>query len=429
MKKTFMVLMAAALGVMTVSSGCDRSEVPSPASASQPVVKLRVAGFKAGSEIGAIPALNDRFMEENKTIKVVYEGMPGIQFKKYIKSRFAVNDAPDVIMLHPGLEEVGGYSRSGLIEDLSDEPWVGDFTPSALKSVSIDGKVYGTPNDLVVLGVYYNKDLFESLSLKTPTNWEEFLDVCEKLKKDGITPISIGNNDGWMTLAALFAMGSSLLKDPDFDRKLNERAIKFNGTWNDMVERWYALNDRGYLTPNSAVVSQDQAQKDFLDGKAGMFINGSWALAGLRKGNPGIRLGMFAMPANPPGEDTVVTASVGTMWAINGKTKQMAAAKKYLEFWSTEQTLQEWTKSQASFLTLQGADSGVPPELGDISRALRTSRTGEFLSSWWEQSGSVVPEMMDSVQGVYLKALTIDEMLTNMDNTWDKSAAQGRDAP
>ena len=43
-------------------------------------------------------------------------------------------------------------------------------------------------------GVYYRKDLFDNLGLNVPKNWEEFKWVCAMLKKNGITPITIGTN-------------------------------------------------------------------------------------------------------------------------------------------------------------------------------------------------------------------------------------------
>jgi len=425
MGKTRWSLLTVVAGTAVLMAGCDLANTPSAKTEHSDVVELRVSGYKAGSEIGAIPEINELFMKEYPGIRVVYESMPGVQYSKYIKGRFAVNDAPDVLMLHPGVEEVGGYSKSGFIRDLSDEPWVERFTPESLKAVSIDGKVYGTPNDKVALGVYYNKDLFRKLSLKTPDNWEELVASCARLKEAGYTPISIGNNDGWMTLAALFAMGSTLLDDPDYDRKVNERTVKFNGTWNEMAEMWYGLNDRGYLTPDSTSVSLEQAQKAFTDGKAGMIVNGSWALEGMLRAKPNFKIGMFAMPAGYDAEETIATVAVGTTWAISGKTERLDAARKYLEFWSRKDTLRKWAKSQGAFLTLQGEISVVPEELNEMFGLVETGRTKDYLSERWNQSGAMNAALMDSSQGVYLDALSIEDMLTNMDNAWDQASSQG----
>ncbi|QGQ98043.1 extracellular solute-binding protein [Paenibacillus psychroresistens] len=434
MNRTLSVLLILTLLFLPLVSGCSKSDFKANKSKvelenttspeSQTIVKLRVSGFKSGSEIGAIPQINEQFMKENPTIKVTYEGMPGAQYSEFIKSKFATNDASDVIMLNPGISSVGSYSKAGFIRDLSDQPWIKDFTPSVIEAISINGKIYGTPNEMVVLGVYYNKEIFTKLALKTPTNWDEFLAVCEAIKSEGLTPISIGNNDGWMTLAALYSMGSSLIKDPDFDKKINARSTKFNGTWNEMVNQWFSLNDKGYLTPKSTSISLDQAQKDFVGGKAGMYIDGSWSLAGLLKINPNMKLGMFAMPANKAGEETVVSASIGTTWTINARTKNLAAAQLYLAYWAKKATLMEWAKSQASFITLKDVTSDIAPELSEISHSLATGKSHSYLSTYWEQSEAAQNEMMASAQGVYLKAVTIDQMLTNMDNAWDRAVKQ-----
>jgi raffinose/stachyose/melibiose transport system substrate-binding protein len=435
MKKMISILLVIMLGINLVLSGCGRSDSSAISMNLQEtekqsmgkqdnIIRLRVSGYKSGSEIGAIPQLNEKFMHENPNIKVIYEGMPGMQFNEFIKTRFAVNDASDVIMLHPGLTEISKYAKSGYILDLTDEPWMKVFSPSALAAVSYDNKVYGIPNDMVVLGVYYSKSIFEQLSLKIPRNWDEFVSVCEKIKAAKITPISIGNNDGWMTLAALYSMWPSLNTDAAFDQKLNARTITYNGSWNEMLAQWYALDDKGYLTANSTDLSLDKAQSEFAAENAAMYIDGSWSMAGILKKNPSLKFGMFPMPANKQSGDTVVSAAVGTSWVINKKTTHLEAAKLYLEFWSKEENLTTWTKSQDSFITLKGIKSEVAPELSEISQALAAGKTFPFLDQGWEQAYAVQTELMSSAQGVYLKAITQEQMLKKMDDAWDAAINQ-----
>ncbi|GGD56238.1 ABC transporter substrate-binding protein [Paenibacillus nasutitermitis] len=136
--------------------------------------------------------MNERFMKENPGIKVTYEGMPGNQFSDFIKTRLAARDASDVIMLHPGLKEVVGYGKAGYLLDLSNEVWISNFSPASLNSLRSDDSVYGIPNDMAALGVYYNKEIFAELKLEFPRNWEEFITACEAIHASGITPISIG---------------------------------------------------------------------------------------------------------------------------------------------------------------------------------------------------------------------------------------------
>ncbi|WP_309119982.1 extracellular solute-binding protein [Paenibacillus sp.] len=388
-------------------------------------VTLKVSGFKSGSELGAIPEINESFMEANPNIEVVYEGMPGTQFKEFLKARFAANDASDVIMIHPGMSDVIAYGKAGYLLDLSGEPWIGNFTEASLKATSSDGQVYAIPNDMNVLGVYYNQKMFDELGVAVPETWDQFMQAAERLKASGVTPISIGNNDGWMTLAALYTMAPGLVyaDNPDFDAQLNAGETTFAEGWKTMVERWFALDEAGYLTAKSTGVNLEQAQQAFATGEAAMYIDGNWSLPGIQSANPDLAVGMFPMPSNGEGQDAIASAAVGTTFAINKNTKVADAAKKYLEFWSQTETQKAWAKSQQAFMTIKGETGEVNPALQRIADVVASGRSYPFLDQGWAFGGAATAEMMTSAQGVYLKAITPAEMLENMDNAWSSAAS------
>ncbi|WP_256759055.1 ABC transporter substrate-binding protein [Cohnella sp. WQ 127256] len=428
MKRVIRIGSLVAVSLLLLVGGCapkTESQMPVNAVSSQEAQEvLNISGFKSGSELGTIPELNDKFMRENPGIKVIYEGMPGNLYNTYIETRFAAGDAADVVMLHSGAE-MSRYAKAGFLMDIGDEDWLNGFTPDALKAVSYEGQVYGTPNDMVILGVYYNQLIFDKLGIQIPQDWDAFLAVCKSLKEAGINPIAIGNNDGWMTLAALFTMAPSMIyaKDPDYDRKLLSGEVHFSGTWDEMLDRWFSLDKLKYLTPDSVGISQEQAVRDFATEQSAMMINGSWSLAGIQKMNDDIRVGMFPMPANNKGEELIVSADVGTAWVINKKSKHAQAAKKYLEFWSKEENLSLWTRSQGAFLTIKDGNNDVAPAFTKISAALSKSKSYRFLNQGWSSAGDVTAtEISKSAQGVYLNALTPKEMLENIDNTWDKNS-------
>ncbi|WP_176444753.1 ABC transporter substrate-binding protein [Paenibacillus herberti] len=430
---TLAMSLAACSSGNTTNNTTSSSASPAPSApvtssepASKDPVELKITGFKSGAELGAIPELNEKFMKENPDIKVEYEGMPGGQFKEFIKTRFASNDASDVIMIHPGLAYAITYGNAGYLYDLASEPWISNFTEASLKSSSADGKVYAIPNDMNVLGVYYNKKMFADLSITPPQNWDEFKAAAEKLKAAGKLPISIGNNDGWMTLAALYTMAPSLVYSgtPDFDNQLNGGTATFAQSWSEMNKNWFSLDEKGYLTPKSTGVSLDQAQQAFAKGEAAMYIDGSWSLTGIKKTNPDLEVGMFAMPSNAAGKDVMASAAVGTAFAINKDTKVLDAAKKYLEFWSKAENQKIWTKSQQAFMTIKGETGDLDPAFSDIAAVVAAGKSYQFLDQGWVNGGAATAEMMTSAQGVYLKAITPQEMLENMDKAWKQAASQ-----
>ena len=63
-----------------------------------------------------------------------------------------------------------------------------------------DGKIYAMPLYMIGVPLVWNKKLFKEAGLNPnvgPTTWAEFLADCKALKAKGITPIGMGNKDGY----------------------------------------------------------------------------------------------------------------------------------------------------------------------------------------------------------------------------------------
>ena len=58
--------------------------------------------------------------------------------------------------------------------------------------VFTDGKYYVFCFDIIAAAIYYNKNLFDSLGLQKPHDWEEFIALQKKLKDAGYTPLGLG---------------------------------------------------------------------------------------------------------------------------------------------------------------------------------------------------------------------------------------------
>ena len=53
----------------------------------------------------------------------------------------------------------------------------------------MEGKDYGMPSEVMMVGFFYNKGLFEQAGIKhVPVTYEEFTDAVDKLKGKGIKP-------------------------------------------------------------------------------------------------------------------------------------------------------------------------------------------------------------------------------------------------
>src|SRR4029079_10084876 len=93
-------------------------------------------------------------------------------------------------------------AHRGVFKDIARAvaSWKDTINPGALGLYQIDGKQYGIPFDLGMVGIWYNKDLFSKAGTPAPpTTWDEFLSDVDKLKAAKITPISVGGSPATWT--------------------------------------------------------------------------------------------------------------------------------------------------------------------------------------------------------------------------------------
>ena len=64
---------------------------------------------------------------------------------------------------------------------------------------TVDGKLVAIPQEIVVYGLFINKDMFDQYNLALPETPEDFLECCRVFKENGIeTPV--GANRWWLEL-------------------------------------------------------------------------------------------------------------------------------------------------------------------------------------------------------------------------------------
>jgi raffinose/stachyose/melibiose transport system substrate-binding protein len=133
----------------------------------------------------------------NVTIKITV--LENEAFKAKLTTAMQAGKPPDVFQSWGG-GTMNEQAQAGLIKDISDatKPWIGTLNPAGVKLYQIDGKQYGVPYNLGVVGVWYNKKLFKQAGIDgPPTTWDEFLGDVQKLKSAGITPLAVGEKDKW----------------------------------------------------------------------------------------------------------------------------------------------------------------------------------------------------------------------------------------
>lgn len=145
-----------------------------------------------------------------------------------------------------------------------------------LNNLTDDGRYYMVPYQLSAFMWMYNKDHFEAAGITSaPETWDEFLDVCEKLKTAGYTPIT---SDG-AYLDNNFGMHLTRLKGTDWVYDLVNDST--NAMWEDSavmtaLEDYQELRDKGYLADTIASNIYPAGQQEVALGEVSMYWNGTW---------------------------------------------------------------------------------------------------------------------------------------------------------
>lgn len=120
-------------------------------------------------------------------------------FKTKLTTLLQQGDVPDLFQTWGG----GGLRQqveAGLVKDITADiaSWKDTINPGALGMYAVDGKNYGVPFDLGLVGFWYNTKAFTDAGISAPPKtWAEFLTTVQTLKAKGVTPIALAGKDTW----------------------------------------------------------------------------------------------------------------------------------------------------------------------------------------------------------------------------------------
>ncbi|MCC3374429.1 extracellular solute-binding protein [Cohnella sp. REN36] len=275
----------------------------------------------------------------NVTIK--QEVLDNEQYKAKIRVLSAVNELPDV-----GLTWAAGYLQPFVegelfapLDDLLNGELRDSFVAGTTEAYAVDGKTYALPLEFNIAPVYYNKKLFRQFHLEVPKTFAEFRHAADTLAAGGVTPIALGNKDRWtgslwyMYMADRIA-GSRALAD----------AIEGKASFSvpglvQAARNVQDLVDAGAFEPGFNGLSNDEAKAIFLNGKAAMYLVGTWELPNFTT-NRDIpqdfrdNVGFFKFPTIEGGQGNidgwVGGPGVGLFVAQNSEVKD--EAKSFVEY-------------------------------------------------------------------------------------------------
>lgn len=275
------------------------------------------------------------FSRRNPDITVKLEFMGGNSVEENLKPRVAANNLPDLVSVNPNAY-AAELADLGRLTDIGESTAWRRMLPT-LKAdwMSPNGKRFGISGGIAAPLIYYNKAQFRAAGIgQLPRNFDEFLDVCERLKRSGHTPLYwsggfpnlIGNG------AFSFGFANNIVANtPDWKARIADGTLALDTPAGaDIFAKIRNIARRGYTQPNVLESGQEEGISAFVDGKVAMAFQGTWA-AGRLLHPPGLEVGVFLPPWNARGAARVPVLGSETGFAV-GATANKAAAMRFLEY-------------------------------------------------------------------------------------------------
>lgn len=143
-----------------------------------------LTGSKAKTFDKQVAAFNE--MQNEVSVNVIHQGGYDLLRQKVAAAANAHN-LPTLLICD--YLDVAYYAQLGVLEDVSNvlsKDVIGDYYPSMLADLTVDGTLYGIPYNRSTQGFYVNNDLLRQAGIDhAAKTWEEFAEQCKQMKSLG----------------------------------------------------------------------------------------------------------------------------------------------------------------------------------------------------------------------------------------------------
>ncbi|RIX52409.1 carbohydrate ABC transporter substrate-binding protein [Paenibacillus nanensis] len=393
MKRSWLTVIAVVFVVSSVLAGCSGNNVnnggnaspepsgsPETTASADPTgggktfenMELEVAVFQGGYGREYWDAVADSFMKDYPGTKINITASP--QIAELLRPKIVAGNPPDFIYLPQGGDNqpiIDGFIKDNGLLELNDvfesqgengTPIADSILPGVLESKAMspngDGKVLFAPYNYGVMGMWYNKNLFDTKGITLPKTWDEFFALNSVAKENGRALFTYqGLHPGYLEeiiIPAIFNVGGKealdqfFNYDPEFWK--SETFKKVFGLFEKIA------NEDNALMNGTVALNHTQSQTDFLMGKSMFIPNGSWFEDEMKDAprEDGFQFGFLGVPSFDAGKPVMALTSV-ELFMIPAKAKNPELAKEFLKYLYTEKSVKLNGEKAKAVMAVKGA--------------------------------------------------------------------------
>lgn len=278
--------------------------------------------------------VEERLKSEGIPVSINFRSFLATEYDSKLNLALAGGTGPDIVYSRrlPGVR-TQSLINARLLIPLDGKVDFSNFTSSVLKYIQSGGSTYGVPFAVQVVGIFYNKDLYNEYGLSEPKTWTELVGNAEILQQNGITPFFIPGKDAW-ALVMQHAMSGVSLLGPDWIESLTKGEVNFlNPHWIELNRKLNAL--KKYYQPGFLANTVAEQDATFAFGTAAMVFYGIWGYQTWKQFNPDVSVGYFMVPPDDPGKEPWAYVYMDGALGLTSNSKNPDMALEVLKFTAT----------------------------------------------------------------------------------------------
>jgi len=294
--------------------------------------EIELYHFWTGHEQPPIDMFLDKF-EWKYPIRIRRNAMEWSVYSMVVKARLVRGDPPDIVVYDLG-RRIFESAKEGELTDVSDvwkeENFSTVFPEWVKNACSANGGIYGVPVKCFTFVVWYLRDIFEKYRITPPKTWDEFLEVCGKFKKAGLSPMVAS---GW-EVSLWFENILVRTVGPEFYNRL----MRGEESWTDpkVLDAYETLLDlaKKYFQPYPFSYSFRESWISLNNREAGMQLQGDWVNGMWRRGynyQPGRDFNYFPVPPISKKVGQVMITG-GNAWMVPARARHRKNTMTFLRY-------------------------------------------------------------------------------------------------
>ena len=361
-KPTYGIRAATAIGVAALAAAA--TLVPSTAwaaTSSGPSGTLKIITWVNPPAVAAITKIDQLFEQKYPNVHVQLQTAANVTagYATLLSTTVDANTADIVtnvyqiqpLPLHPTRSTMlptQYWASSGVYLPLNNEPWIHNFTSSALATETYNGQIYGVLSGVYQRVVFYNKTDFAKYHISVPTTYNQFLTVLKTLSADHVTPLWLGVGGGasiyvpdFLTEPLMAELWLPHVAGNNIFTATQTGAAKFNNPYYIQAMTEEAAIGK-YIEPDYTGVPWTGMPGAFASNKAAMLLDGSWDLASVQKANPGIQVGSFPLPGSNVASANQPLLQPDLNFEILKHAQNMPAAQAWMAFFASQPIYEQY---------------------------------------------------------------------------------------